>query len=67
MAFPLHPFKPYLLKSLRSYDREQFSADLIVVGTHNRTGLDRLIMGSVAENVVRHAQVPVLVIPFKEE
>ena len=29
MAFPLHPFKPYLLKTLRAYDREQFSADLI--------------------------------------
>jgi SulP family sulfate permease len=29
MSFPLHPFKPYLLKSLRSYDREQFFADLI--------------------------------------
>ena len=29
MAFPLHPFKPYLLKSLRAYDSEQFSSDLI--------------------------------------
>ena len=45
----------------------QFGADLIVIGTHNRTGLDRLIMGSVAEHVVRHSHVPVLVIPFKEE
>ena len=45
----------------------EYNADLIVVGTHNRTGLDRLFMGSVAEHVVRHSHVPVLVIPMKEE
>jgi nucleotide-binding universal stress UspA family protein len=43
-----------------------FNADLIVLGTHNRTGLDRLLMGSVSEHVVRHSEVPVLVVPFKE-
>jgi nucleotide-binding universal stress UspA family protein len=37
-------------------------ADLIVVGTHGRSGLDRLIVGSVAERVVRLAPCPVLVI-----
>ena len=35
-------------------------ADLIVVGTHGRTGLSHLLMGSVAENVLREAPVPVL-------
>lgn len=45
----------------------QFNADLIVIGTRSRTGLDRLIMGSIAEDVVRHSVVPVLVVPFKEE
>ncbi len=45
---------------------KEFNADLIVIGTHNRTGLDRLLMGSVAEHVVRHSKVPVLVVPFKE-
>jgi nucleotide-binding universal stress UspA family protein len=44
----------------------EFGADLIVIGTHSRTGLDRLLMGSVAEHVVRHAEVPVLVVPMKE-
>jgi nucleotide-binding universal stress UspA family protein len=34
--------------------------DLIVIGTHGRTGLPRVLLGSVAENVVRHAQCPVL-------
>lgn len=34
--------------------------DLIVIGTHGRTGLGRLLMGSVAEKVVRRAPCPVL-------
>lgn len=44
----------------------QFNADLIVIGTHSRTGLDRLLMGSIAGDVVRHSSVPVLVVPFVE-
>ena len=36
--------------------------DLIVMGTHGRTGLGRLLMGSVAEEVVRRASCPVLAI-----
>ncbi|MDR7484067.1 MAG: universal stress protein [Armatimonadota bacterium] len=39
-------------------------ADLIVVGTHGRTGLPRLLMGSVAEAVVRRAPCPVVVVPY---
>jgi len=42
----------------------QLSADLIVLGTHGRTGLRRLLMGSVAEAVVRRAKCPVFT--FKE-
>jgi len=38
------------------------SADLIVMGTHGRTGLGRLLMGSVAEQVVRKAACPVLTV-----
>jgi len=37
-------------------------ADLIVMGTHGRTGITRLLMGSVAESVVRKANCPVLTI-----
>ncbi len=36
------------------------SCDLIVMGTHGRTGLDRLLTGSVAEQVIRRAPCPVL-------
>ena len=42
-------------------------ANLIVVGTHGRRGLARLLMGSVAETTVRYARCPVLVIPSNEE
>ena len=41
---------------------EEDHADLIVMGTHGRTGLTRLLMGSVAEAVVRRAKCPVLTI-----
>lgn len=37
-------------------------ADLIVIGTHGRSGLSRLLLGSVAEGVVRSASVPVLLV-----
>ena len=37
-------------------------ADLIVIGTHGRTGLTRLVIGSVAERVVRHAPCAVLTV-----
>jgi nucleotide-binding universal stress UspA family protein len=40
---------------------EETACDLIVVGTHGRTGLSRVLMGSVAENVLRSAPCPVLV------
>ena len=46
---------------------KEYGADLIVIGTHNRSGLDRFLMGSVAEHVVRHSEVPVLVVPMKAE
>lgn len=38
-------------------------ADYIVIGTHGRTGVARLVIGSVAEKLVRHANRPVIVVP----
>lgn len=43
-------------------EAERWPADLIVIGTHGRTGFSRLLFGSVAEGVVRTAPVPVLLI-----
>jgi universal stress protein A len=40
----------------------EVGADLIVLGTHGRTGLRRMLMGSVAEHIVRQAPCPVLTI-----
>ena len=49
---------------MRFVDEE--GIDLIVMATHGRTGLPHIIMGSVAERVVRHSPVPVLTIkPLK--
>jgi len=42
---------------------DQREHDLIVMGTHGRTGLAHLVRGSVAEKIVRLAQCPVLVVP----
>lgn len=39
-----------------------YGADLIVMGTHGRTGLEHLLLGSVAERVIRHAACPVLTV-----
>ena len=44
---------------------EAYEADLIVVGTHGRTGLMHLLVGSVSEHVIRNSKVPVLVVPLK--
>src|SRR3954447_4834964 len=39
---------------------EEEHCNLIVLGTHGRTGLSRVLLGSVAEDVIRHSRVPVL-------
>lgn len=41
---------------------KELDVDLIVIGTHGRTGLMHLLMGSVAENIVRKAPCPVLTV-----
>lgn len=45
---------------------KEYMADLIVLGTHGRTGLSQAIMGSVAERVVRKSPCPVLTIRHPE-
>ncbi len=49
-------------EAITSFAREQ-GHDLIAMSTHGRSGLGRLVLGSVAEAVLRHADVPVLLFP----
>ena len=44
-----------------SYANEN-EIDIIVMGTHGRTGVKRALLGSVTENVVRHSEIPVLTV-----
>lgn len=44
----------------------ELEADLIVVGTHGRTGLDHVLFGSTAEKVVRKSTIPVMTIRIRQ-
>ncbi|MEO6818446.1 MAG: universal stress protein [Ginsengibacter sp.] len=46
---------------------DEMDADIIVMGTHSRSGWDKLLMGSVAENVLRKSKIPMFIIPSKKE
>ncbi|NSL90114.1 universal stress protein [Chitinophaga sp. Mgbs1] len=43
------------------------STSILVVGTHGRTGLNHMLVGSTAEYIIRHARIPVLVVPYNKE
>ncbi len=45
---------------------DEIDADLIVAGTHGRTGVGRRVIGSVAERLVRHADCPVMTVRLSE-
>ena len=45
---------------------EENGLDLIIMGTHGRTGLSHLLMGSVAEYVLRHSKIPVMSVPYNK-
>lgn len=42
---------------------EVWEADLLIIGTHSKTGIAHLISGSTAEYIVRHSKIPVMVVP----
>jgi universal stress protein A len=46
---------------------EKLDAHLIVMGTHGRTGIAHVFLGSVAERTLRHAPCPVLTVPSRDE
>ncbi len=43
----------------------EMKADMIVLGTHSRKGLGKILMGSVAEQVLQHTTMPLFIIPVK--
>ena len=44
---------------------QKYKANLIVLGTHGRTGIEHFLIGSVAEKVIRHSELPVFIVPTK--
>ncbi len=52
-------------ESIHQY-ADEVKADMIVMGTHGRTGITHLLMGSIAERVVRTSTIPVLTVPQKQ-
>lgn len=58
-------FAPSVSRGIRSYV-EDHDVDLLVVGTHGRTGFDRFVLGSAAEFLVRTSPVPVLTVRSPE-
>lgn len=59
-VFPGIPYDEIIKKAT------EFNADLIVLGTHGRTGLDHVLFGSTAEKVVRKSPIPVMTIRILE-
>lgn len=59
-VLPGIPYDEIINKAVES------EADLIVLGTHGRTGLDHVLFGSTAEKVVRKSPVPVMTIRVQE-
>ena len=45
---------------------KEMNVDVIVMGTHSRRGLDKILMGSVAEKVLHHSHIPLFIIPVKD-
>lgn len=68
-ANPKIPVSHVLLEGDAASEVTRYAADagidVIVIGTHGRTGVDRLVMGSVAERVMREAPCSVLVVKLR--
>jgi nucleotide-binding universal stress UspA family protein len=58
-------YGPSIHRAILTYIDEH-DVDLVVVGTHGRTGFDRYVLGSVTEYLVRTAPIPVLTVPAPE-
>ena len=45
----------------------EINADLIVIGTHSKPWLEKVLVGSVSENILRDSKIPLLIIPTKNQ
>lgn len=45
---------------------KKLNADIIVLGTHSRSGIEKMLVGSVTEKILRHSTIPLFVIPSRE-
>jgi nucleotide-binding universal stress UspA family protein len=61
-----HVLSGYAADEIISFARQQ-EADIIIMGTHGRRGLDRILFGSVAEKVVKTSEIPVLTLRPRQE
>ena len=53
-------------KKILEFARKE-NIDIIVIGTHGRTGIEHLFIGSVAEKIITYSPIPVFIIPCKEK
>ncbi len=45
---------------------KKYDADMIVIGTHHRKGIEKLIMGNLSERIINNVRIPLLVVPDTE-
>jgi nucleotide-binding universal stress UspA family protein len=45
---------------------KEVNADIVVMGSHSRRWLEKIVMGSVTEDVLRHSKIPLFIVPTKE-
>jgi nucleotide-binding universal stress UspA family protein len=46
---------------------KNMNADIIVIGSHSKKWLEKIVMGSVTEKVLRHTTIPIFIIPTKKQ
>jgi nucleotide-binding universal stress UspA family protein len=66
-----YPNTPIQILVTTGYPKEEILAQaeanrvsMIVTGTHGRTGINHMLLGSNAEYIIRHSRIPVLVVPY---
>ena len=67
--FPDITFESYIPEGIPSKEiantANNWKADIIVMGTHGKTGLKRLLIGSTTENTLRSSNIPILIVPCR--